>query len=297
MKAIDRLNEYLQDIPKRFRGVHAMDAPEIIDALRDGGTSKGLAVMLANAATFDKIRVGYDLPGEMAEHLFDAEIGNCLDIDSSYLRFPHPHMFVMATDPRNPNKVWEFFLHDVYMLDGEDPKGVRYKTNYRALAFTDAQGGALLPLRDGRTIQDCLETFYEAVKIHAPERKLEVKVLCEFIVKLSLFLTSTKDFLDENIPAVTHLSKKNRNRHDHLRVAGLNRVVGGRFQSAIKLWRERQEPQGGTHGSPRPHIRAAHFQRYWTGKGRVTPIIKFIHPCLVLADSVADVEINRKVLV
>ena len=179
MKAIDRLNEYMRDIPKKFRGISAMDAPEIADALREGGTGKGLAIMLSNAATFDTIRVAYELPGEMAEHLFDADIGNCLDIDSSYLRFPHPHMFVLARDPRDPNKIWEFFLHDFYMVDTKDgdTQGVRYKTNYRALAYTDVYGGALLPLRDGRTIQDCLDTFYDAVKIHAPERKHEVKVL------------------------------------------------------------------------------------------------------------------------
>lgn len=44
-------------------------------------------------------------------------------------------------------------------------------------------------------------------------------------------------------------------------------LVGHRIGASLRLARpkEKGEPQGGTHASPRPHIRRAHWHAYWTG--------------------------------
>lgn len=89
-------------------------------------------------------------------------------------------------------------------------------------------------------------------------------------------------------------SKKNRNRDGNLEV--IRGMVGGKFASALKRWQRTKEGGGdGTHASPRPHCRAGHWHLYWTGKGRTIPKVQFLHPCLVNADSVGDVEIQRTV--
>jgi len=86
-------------------------------------------------------------------------------------------------------------------------------------------------------------------------------------------------------------SKKARNKVGTEVVRG---VVGGRFAAAYRLWTKAQsDSRGGTHAGPRPHLRAGHWHLYWTGRGRTTPKMNFVHPCLVNADEVGDVEIQR----
>ena len=108
-----------------------------------------------------------------------------------------------------------------------------------------------------------------------------------------MYLTHGEDIEEERILRKGS-SKKNRNRDANLEV--VRGVVGGKFASALKRWQKTKEGGGdGTHASPRPHCRAGHWHLYWTGKGRTIPRVQFLHPCLVNADSVGDVEIQRTV--
>lgn len=62
--------------------------------------------------------------------------------------------------------------------------------------------------------------------------------------------------------------------------------VGERIGAALRQAREAApEGQGGTHASPRPHVRAAHWHTYWTGPRRTTPVLRWIAPILVGADA------------
>jgi hypothetical protein len=49
-------------------------------------------------------------------------------------------------------------------------------------------------------------------------------------------------------------------------------------------------PEGQTHASPRPHLRKAHYHRYWTGplKGERLLIVKWVHPITVAARENGD---------
>ena len=88
-------------------------------------------------------------------------------------------------------------------------------------------------------------------------------------------------------------AKKSRNKSGVEVVRG---VVGGRFAAAYRIWHKAQtESDAGNHAGPRPHLRQGHWHLYWTGKGRTTPKMNFVHPCLVNADEVGDVEIQRTV--
>lgn len=67
-------------------------------------------------------------------------------------------------------------------------------------------------------------------------------------------------------------------------------LVGYRIGASLRLAepRETGEPGGGTHASPRPHIRRAHWHAYWTGPrtGQQKLILKWLPPVAVGAGEI-----------
>ena len=293
MKAITRLNEYLVHVPPQFMGISPLRAPELVEYFQvqhPATTHNALGMMLAMAATFGKTRIAYDIPGPMARQLFEADMMQCMNLPSEIVQFPHSRMFVMASDISG--HAWEFFLTN---SDETLTPGVRM------LTITDTETVVVLFLRNGATIKECISesiNYFGEIETFTEDTKIGFAHYALFAVKFSLFLMSTKDYKDEAIPPVGG-GKRNRNKPDFMRNPGLNRVVGGKFQSALKIWEKKQrlESQGGTHASPKPHLRAGHFHLYHTGSGRTIPVVKFLHPCLVNADSVDEVDIQRTILV
>lgn len=59
--------------------------------------------------------------------------------------------------------------------------------------------------------------------------------------------------------------------------------VGMRIGAALRAAGdvERGEPGEGSHASPRPHVRRAHWHTYLTGKGRTLPVVRWVSPVLV----------------
>lgn len=62
--------------------------------------------------------------------------------------------------------------------------------------------------------------------------------------------------------------------------------VGVRIGAAIRAAqdREKSEPQGGTHASPRPHVRRAHWHSFLTGPGRQERVLKWLPPIPINMD-------------
>lgn len=60
-------------------------------------------------------------------------------------------------------------------------------------------------------------------------------------------------------------------------------TVGARYGSVIRQnsTKSISEYGGGTHKSPKAHIRSAHFHLYWKGKNRQVPSVKFLSPIVV----------------
>jgi hypothetical protein len=56
--------------------------------------------------------------------------------------------------------------------------------------------------------------------------------------------------------------------------------VGVRMGAAIRAAeaKERSEPQGGTHASPRAHVRRAHWYTFTRGAGRAERFVKWLPP-------------------
>lgn len=61
--------------------------------------------------------------------------------------------------------------------------------------------------------------------------------------------------------------------------------VGYRYGAAIRMWQEKRREEGKesavTGLTVAPHVRRAHWHLYWTGKGRETPVSKWVAPTLV----------------
>jgi len=55
--------------------------------------------------------------------------------------------------------------------------------------------------------------------------------------------------------------------------------IGAALRGATRA--AESEPEGGTHASPRPHVRRAHWHTYLTGKGRTTRALRWVSPMLV----------------
>lgn len=66
--------------------------------------------------------------------------------------------------------------------------------------------------------------------------------------------------------------------------------VGVRIGAALRGARERlSEGGGGTHASPRPHVRRAHWHTYWVGSGDARrPELRWLSPMLVAAGGPED---------
>lgn len=59
--------------------------------------------------------------------------------------------------------------------------------------------------------------------------------------------------------------------------------VGYRTGAALEAAGARDEEQGGTHASPRAHVRRAHWHHYWTGprSGEQVAVIRWVAPTLI----------------
>ena len=108
------------------------------------------------------------------------------------------------------------------------------------------------------------------------------------------YITHGGDTVETRRDGGPRKGKKYRNRQQAETV--VRGVVGGKFAVALRAWEQAQDTdKGGTHASPRPHLRAGHWHTYWTGVGRTRAIRKFLHPCLVNADGVApgtEIHVN-----
>jgi hypothetical protein len=112
---------------------------------------------------------------------------------------------------------------------------------------------------------------------------------------LLLYLCSlSAEIRDERGNATPSRPKPKRTRRKgtkHMAKAHARRwLVAQRLGAALRLAKQKaaNDPDANSARSPRPHFRRAHWHTYWTGKGRTTPVLQWLHPLAVKVHDPAD---------
>lgn len=184
-----------------------------------------------------------------------------------------------------------------------------YNTQLSELRFelcsdTETKGAVVVPLRDGATVHEEVEHTVAMVSDYLrhegmPEKAGQIRPPAEYakdvqkLVSLVLYLCSDKPEVDDlRQPGKSPSRPKPKKVKGGMALFPAQKVtvweVGRSLGQALRNAATRkQEYAGGTHASPRAHVRRGHWHGYWTGpmKGdnRVF-VLKWLHPMLVGMD-------------
>ena len=292
-RGMARLHNIIASIPPKLRARHLHrgidDLFFIMEELQDmhdhGLLDRGGVAPLACLAVM-KAKVVYEIAAPLFHELGCIDIETLLDTPSELVHFPHEALFFVS--PLADSAWAESFLIDSPEFCG---------TGKRLFGLTDKDGCfTCVLLEDGLTVRQCIEGTKDSAG-------LEHRDLCRSIytrtigmaLAIAMFLCATDDYRDLRYIPVS--GKKHRNKALCYRETGTTRVIGGQFASALARHHHHKSQRYGdsefTGRTNRPHLRGGHFQRYWTGAGRKVPKVNFVHPCLVNATEIGDVEIFR----
>lgn len=112
-------------------------------------------------------------------------------------------------------------------------------------------------------------------------------------VSLLLYLCSEEpDYLGEARPSRTE--KRSKGGKVKGQEAPVVWDVGVRVGADLRRARRDQSDSSslsdGTHASPRPHFRRAHWHTYLTGRGRTIPVVRWVSPILVGTETIATIR-------
>lgn len=204
----------------------------------------------------------------------------------------------------------QFFQHHIYSLDLEAFGSFgEIKRNFFEKQREQIE---LIELSPGTEDYDAWDSFYEewnsepefkGTRISSEGMKCFEIVKSDFernqfLLSSLLYITGNDDIVAQVHPGskATKPKKTSRNPEKECRFRDLDEpevfIVGREFVSVLERWENRQptDPQGGTHASPRPHIRGAHAHLYWTGVGRTEPRVRFLPPIPVMGGIVGEPE-------
>ena len=120
-----------------------------------------------------------------------------------------------------------------------------------------------------------------------------------FILMIA-YITNNKDVINySKIIELPNGAPSKKRKKKPKKIKQITGIVGGIFHRSMCRWKEAQETEYQNdpelRGKQRPHCRPGHWQIYWVGKGRTEARPTFVHPYLVNATDIGDVEIHYKV--
>ena len=171
-----------------------------------------------------------------------------------------------------------------------------HRTELRALLDTADYLYPIILHLTHETLDGCIDAALAEILRHMPETKtLPSGIWTDFrtclreiwpsLISLVLYLCSQEpDVADESGAARMPVRERPRTREGKLIPASAPAawVIGARIGAMLRQARS-IESAGGTHASPRPHIRRAHFHHYRTGprSGQQQLVLRWLHPILV----------------
>lgn len=296
MSAIDHLNRIMEAAAGLGRNVppdEAIRRSVLVTSTMTDQMERSNHRMLAGASTLGNIRVAYEVPIDLYKELQASKI-DPEDIPTELIVIPHPRIFLRAFDQETKKGFFYFLAMDHF--DG-----------FRVLTVFMPTGSLPVKLIPGLSVADSIRKTefqigpFRGDGSYTPEGKMFE--MLETVVKVALFLSATNDYEDVDVPPIGG-GKKNRNKPDFMKQPATRRIIGGKFVSALNRYRKTRSTGAATsitHGDTKPHLRAGHWHLYWTGKGSKTgtgpkiPKVQWLHPCLVNADEVGEVEIQRTI--
>ncbi len=169
-----------------------------------------------------------------------------------------------------------------------------------------------LPLGDG-TLADAMDRIDELdnlftgdrVKIRYIGSREDYRKTFSAMLQLVLYLCSD----EPDMPEIEHPQKR-RTLSGRVRPPEEPRIwdVGVRISNVIRRCRENgvsyrydDNVEPGSHASPRPHVRSAHWHTYWTGPRQAKfperkPIVKWIPPIPIGIDWKRELPTNVKMI-
>lgn len=154
----------------------------------------------------------------------------------------------------------------------------------------------IIPLEEGLSVSETLAKLTAPAVEYMRQKSMpetlpdeQYKKDVQSLVSLVLYLCSDKPEIDNlrqpgKVPARPKPKKVKGGMTlfppQQLTVWEVGRSLGQALRNAAA---QKQEYAGGTHASPRAHVRRGHWHGYWTGprKGDRTFVLKWLHPMLV----------------
>jgi hypothetical protein len=258
-----------------------------------------IAIMSALAAW--RVTKGiYRFDEELLVALLDTPIDGQLPTDVLY-RLPEWCIYVEtgADRPVGGASIHGFFAHLEW-----DPSDERVEL--RLLLDLPGDGLLAIPIHlTGGTLADAIKAaqdesvFQQAAatpmsseQLHDLQGQMDdsraplQEIVAPVVSTLLYLCTENADVAQEGREPATRAPRS----RSHAAQSPMGWDVGFRVGAALRRAQTvRGEPQGGHHASPRAHVRRAHWHTFWRGpRGNQTPVLKWLSPILVGADSEED---------
>jgi hypothetical protein len=239
------------------------------------------ASKIATLASWRLAKDIYIFDETVSEELWETPIDGAIPIDilhklptwCAYVAFPVPRIM-------EGGSVHGFFVHLNYssmpkLMLGLDYTSVDHIDSSSMLSFA-------VELQEGRSLLECLTTMHETAKAKHGPPSLAVEAVVqpgevirwmEPLLSLTIYLCSASAEIRARDPLrglrQDHYTKKTRRGvrtfvPEQPQVWEVAYRIGATLRAATAA-ASRSTDNGGTHASPRPHIRKAHWHSYWTG--------------------------------
>ncbi len=138
-------------------------------------------------------------------------------------------------------------------------------------------------------------------EVYTPDDfKIDRNQVSLFVLQLICYLSIEKPQVDvSDYTKNTYIrrtpSQKVRNKWNEVQIYDVGVTYGKEYRKAVKEYNAQNNDleTRGHHKSPIPHLRAAHWHRYWVGEGRTELKIKWIEPVFVGAKESKNVVVHK----
>lgn len=252
--------------------------------------------LISTLAAWRKSKEVYVFDPDFVSLLSDMEDDVEIPTDA-LLRLPYYAFYVEA--PGNSSIVGEF---DGFFAALESDPGNHERELRISLIFKEESEPPCVPIiinLDTDTISQSARNLGEEMRKHLPANSIAAndiiskhaelyRTVGAFAVNMILYIIADNNDIAPNSEQafITHRTPHVRDKYSEIRRWDVGVRVGNTIRAARKATPVQDEPKPtGTHASPRPHMRRAHWHHFWTGPKKDLDarklVLKWIPPTFV----------------